>query len=178
MARYRFTSLGRYNCDSMASATPPAAPAERLRALWERLAPLPGGKRLFSWLLGRVVPYTGTIRPRVVELHRGYARVRMADRRAVRNHLSSVHAVALANLAEVTSGLALVLGLPPDVRSIPTALSITFLKKARGPLTAEARCEPPVQAVAVDYDLQSVITDAAGDVVARATVRWRIAPRT
>jgi acyl-coenzyme A thioesterase PaaI-like protein len=178
VARYRFMSPGRYNCDSMASATPPAAPGERLRALWERLAPLPGGKHLFSWLLGRMVPYTASIRPRVVELLPGYAKVRMADRRAVRNHLSSVHAVALANLAEVTSGLALVFGLPPDARSIPTALSITFLKKARGLLTAEARCEPPLQAVAADYDLQSVIKDAAGDVVARATVRWRIGPRT
>lgn len=157
-------------------ATPPPPPGARLRAWWDRLAPLPGGKRFFSWLLGRLVPYTGTVRPQVLELRPGYARIQMADRRRVRNHLDSVHAVALANLAEVTSGLAMTLGLPAGTRGIPTALSITFLKKARGRLTAEARCDPPAGTTDADYDFDSVITDAAGDVVAHATVRWRIGP--
>ena len=147
-----------------------------LVAWWERLAPLPGGKRLFSWLLGRIVPYTGTIRPRVLELRPGYARVQLVDRRAIRNHLHSIHAVALANLAEVTSGLAVTIGLPANVRGIPTTLSIAFVKKARGTLTAEARCAIPDTSREAEHDFASVISDAGGDVVARATVRWRIGP--
>jgi acyl-coenzyme A thioesterase PaaI-like protein len=163
-------------------ATPAAAPGPRLRALWARLSRIPGGKHVFSWLLGRIVPYTGTIRPRVVELGPGYAKIQMADRRRVRNHLHSVHAVALANLAEVTSGLAVLTGLPANLRAIPVRLSITYLKKARGLLTAEARCRLPdtrVPGVAgehEEHDFESAICDAGGDVVARATVRWRIGP--
>src|SRR3989449_7238015 len=100
----------------------------------------------------------------------------MADRRAVRNHLHSIHAVALANLAEVTSGLAVTIGLPASARGIPTTLSITYLKKARGTLTAEARCAIPDASREAEHDFESVISDAAGQVVARATVRWRIGP--
>jgi len=100
----------------------------------------------------------------------------MADRRAVRNHLNSIHAVALANLAEVTSGLAVTTGLPASARGIPTTLSIAYLKKARGTLTAEARCRIPDASREAEHDFESVISDAAGDIVARATVRWRIGP--
>src|SRR2546426_5460594 len=100
----------------------------------------------------------------------------MADRRAVRNHLNSIQAVALANLAEVTSGLAVTTGLPASARGIPTTLSIAYLKKARGTLTAEARCDIPDSSREAEHDFESVISNAAGEVVARATVRWRIGP--
>ncbi|SRR6266550_1980954 len=144
---------------------------------WNRLAPLPGGKRVFSWLLAWLVPYTGTVRPYVLELLPGHAKVRMADRRAVRNHLRSIHAVALANLAEVTSGLALTSALPASARGIPISLAITYLKKARGTLIAQADVRIPDASREAEYDFESVISNAAGETVARATVRWRIGPR-
>ena len=146
-------------------------------AWWERLRPLPGGRRLFSWLLWRMVPYTSSVRPYVLELGPGYAKVRMSDRRRVRNHLNSIHAIALANLGEMASGLAVTVWLPPGARGIPVALSIAFLKKARGTLTAEARCPMPDTSREAEHDFVSEITDSTGAVVARVTVRWRIGPR-
>lgn len=108
----------------------------------------------------------------------GHARVGLRDRPAVRNHLRSVHAVALMNLAEVASGLATISSLPPGARGILAGLSIEYLKKARGPL--EAVCDATIDYAGErrEVPVDAVIRDAAGDVVARATARWLIGPET
>jgi acyl-coenzyme A thioesterase PaaI-like protein len=153
------------------------SPGEMLLASWNRLERMPGGRWLFNRMLARRVPYSGSIDPQVEELRPRYARVTMRDRRAVRNHLNSIHAIALTNLGEVTSGLAMITALPAGTRSIVTGLSSEFLKKGRGRLTAECSCEVPS---IIDRDTDQVvtadITDDAGDLVARVEVRWRLRP--
>ena len=153
------------------------SPEAVIRQQWEKLAPRPGGKRLFSFLLGRIVPYTGTMGARVEELRPGYARASMRDRRRVRNHLRSVHAIALMNLAELATGLALNYALPEGARSILKGLSIEFTKKARGRLTAEATA--PVLAAPEEREItvETSIRDEAGDVVAVARANWLVGPR-
>ncbi|NNL30798.1 MAG: DUF4442 domain-containing protein [Gemmatimonadetes bacterium] len=154
-------------------------PAEaRLVDLWGRLSPLPGGRWLFSRVLGWIVPYSGTVRPLVVELEPGRAVVRVRDRRKIRQHLGSVHAVALCNLGELTSGLAMMAGLSPSVRGIVTSIEIEFFKKARGLLTATSEARAPEEVHdAMDHPVVAEIHDEAGDCVARVTAHWRLAPR-
>ena len=152
------------------------APGDRVRSLWRRLSPLPGGKTIFSFFFGRMAPYTGTLGARVETLEPGFCRVTLRDRRRVRNHLNSIHAMALANLAEAASGLAVVAALPPGVQGIVTGFSITYQKKARGQLTAECRVDVGDVTTEREQQAQVAITDAAGDVVARATATWRFAP--
>ena len=155
-------------------ATSYDAPGPMLLRTWNRLAPLPGGKWLFSRILGFLVPYTASIHARVDRLEPGHARVELRDHRAVRNHLRSIHAIALVNLAEVTSGLAMLVGLPPTVRAIVTGLSIEYRKKARGTLLAEATVQIPTVTGTVEHAVTAAIRDGQGDVVAEANVRWRL----
>jgi acyl-coenzyme A thioesterase PaaI-like protein len=123
-----------------------------------------------------MIPYTGSIHPLVLELRPGYAKVQMRDRRAVRNHLRSIHAIALMNLGEVTTGLAMTLAMPDDARGIVTGLSMEYLKKARGLLTAECTAPRFDASVSAQHDFRADRGAASGAVVARATAHWLVGP--
>jgi uncharacterized protein (TIGR00369 family) len=148
-----------------------------LRDLWNLLAGMPGGKILFSRLIGRMAPYTGTIGARITALRPGFCQAELPDRRQVRNHLRSIHAVALVNLAELTGNAALGYSLPDDARFIPAALNIEWIKKARGTITATSECPVPATSARAEYLVPIVMTDTSGDVVARATMRTVVGPK-
>jgi uncharacterized protein (TIGR00369 family) len=148
-----------------------------IRDSWDKLSSKPGGKQIFSRLVGQAAPYTGTVKARVVELERGYAKATMADRRKVRNHLNSVHAVALVNLAELTGNAAMAYTMPDDARFIVAGLSIEYVKKARGTITAESHCPIPESSDKQTYEVPVVLRDASGDEVARVTLQTLIGPK-
>ena len=141
---------------------------------WRRLSRVPFGRSIFSVGIGWMAPYTGSIGARCEELAPGHSRWTLRDRRRVRNHLRSVHAVALVNLAEVCSGSAMLTALPPGVRGIVTGLSITYHKKARGTLVAEGRSTVPDVSGKTSVDAHAEIKDESGEVVARAVVHWQL----
>lgn len=148
-----------------------------VRELWDRLSAIPGGRTVFSKAIGFMAPYTGTIRPHVAELREGYSRVEMEDRRRVRNHLNSIHAMALTNLGEVASGLAVVYSLPDHMRGILTGFEIAYEKKARGTLSAEADLVLPDFEGEQEFEVPVTTRDEDHEVVTRATAKWLIGPK-
>jgi acyl-coenzyme A thioesterase PaaI-like protein len=144
---------------------------------WSRARGSRLGRWLFSRALGRFAPYTGTIGARVEELEPGRSVVTMRDRKAVRNHLNSIHAVALSNLTEVSGSFAVIASMQPDTRMIPVRLETEYVKKARGPVTAEGSCELPEPGFEGELQGNVTIRDSAGDEVARGRVTVLIGPR-
>jgi acyl-coenzyme A thioesterase PaaI-like protein len=140
---------------------------------WNKLQSFPAGDRLFSFALGHIAPYSGSISARVEALLPGQARVSIKDRRKVRNHLKSIHAIALINLGEIATGLAVLSTIPDTMRGILLGLEAEYIKKARGKLTATANFELPSE---IDDNLSVKVTaeliDEAGEVVARVYATW------
>lgn len=147
---------------------------KRLKRAWNTLAPLPLGKWLFSRMLGFMIPYTGSISPYVVEVSAGRAQVRIHDKRNVRNHLRSFHALALANLGEVTTGLALHFALHDEGRAILVKLETEYIKKARGIVTALATCSPSVSPFKGVHVVEAQLFDNKQELVALTRASWLI----
>ena len=143
---------------------------------WQRLSRYPGGKRLFSLLIGRFARYTGTIGARVRELEPGRSVVTMRDRPKVRNHLRSIHATALVTFGEMASGLAMVAGMPAGARSIVTRVDAEYFRKARGRLTALGSAPIPPSNERQTYLATASIRDESDEEVARVTVHWLVGP--
>ncbi len=148
-------------------------------ALYRRLSALPAGRWLFSRLICFKAPYFGSIRPRITDLEPGHCAATLRDRRAVRNHLGTVHAIALCNLAELVGGLMVDASLPAGMRWIPKGMTVEYRRKARGTLSASAR--PAIALVASDsgYELpvDVEVRDRGGEVVFFARIAMWLSPR-
>lgn len=142
---------------------------------WNKCQSLPAGGWLFSFFLGKYAPYSGSISARVEALSPGRARVSIRDRRKVRNHLKSIHAIALINLGEIATGLAVLSTIPDNMRGIVLGLEAEYIKKARGKLVADAQFKLPAE---IDDNTPvkatAELTDEAGELVTRVHASWLI----
>lgn len=99
------------------------------------------GTRFFSWALSQVAPYFSSIHAHVEQLQPNYVRVSLKKRRSVQNHLKTVHAIAMCNMAELAGGLMTEVSIPQGCQWIPVGMTVKYLKKAKTDLVAEAKGE-------------------------------------
>lgn len=148
--------------------------------LYRALSRKPLGNWLFSKLVCFKAPYFGSISPRVVSLAPGRGEATLAHRRRVTNHLGTVHAIALCNLAEFVGGLVTDVSIPAPMRWIPKGMTVEYLKKANGTMRAVATPDFTPHEAAAGYALpvDIVVTDPGGDVVFRARIAMWVSPRS
>ena len=111
-------------------------------SLWNTMTKLPRGSRLFSIAFARKAPYFATIKPRFTELRPNHAELVIPKRRAVHNHLGTVHAIALCNGLEAAMGALAEATIPADKRWIPKGMTVAYTAKATSDITCIAETDP------------------------------------
>jgi acyl-coenzyme A thioesterase PaaI-like protein len=147
--------------------------------LYRRVTRWPGGHWLFSRAVCWQAPYFASIAPRIDVLEPGRCEATIHHRRRVSNHLGTVHAIALCNLAELSGGLVTEATIPPSMRWIPRGMTVRYLKKAVGTMRAVATpaFAPHVADEGYELPFEVVVEDPQGDAVLRAVIAMWISPR-
>jgi uncharacterized protein (TIGR00369 family) len=145
--------------------------------LWKKCEGLPLGKALFSRIICWKAPYFGSIRPRFEEFRPGYARVSMRKRRAVTNHIGTVHAIAMCNLAELAAGTMTEITIPRSMRWLPKGMSVEYLKKAESDVEAHASVGAVAEGAGREVPVTVEVKDRAGETVCRAVITMWVSPR-
>ncbi|TDT40273.1 acyl-coenzyme A thioesterase PaaI-like protein [Halospina denitrificans] len=137
--------------------------------MYERFAAMPGGRAMFSRALCFRAPYFQTIRPRVETLEPTRSVWHMKKRRAVENHIGTVHALAMGNLCEIAAGTLMEAGLPASKRWIPKSMTIDYLAKANTDLVGEATHDA-LDSAEGDVPVVVTVRDKSGTAVVQATI--------
>lgn len=146
-------------------------------AMWHKLEGKPFGKALFSRAICWKAPYFGSISPRIEEFRPGFARVSMKKRRAVQNHIGTVHAIAMCNLAEMAAGTLTEISIPKSMRWLPKGMQVDYLRKAETDVEAFATVPQAKEGESQDLPVTVEVKDRAGQVVVRAVITMWVTPR-
>jgi acyl-coenzyme A thioesterase PaaI-like protein len=138
---------------------------------WQRLSSIPGGKWAFSRLVCAKAPFFSSISPRFEELGPGRAVVSIKKRRKVLNHIGTVHAIAMCNMAELAGGTMTDATIPTTHRWIPRGMSVQYLLKAETNLRAIAELDPiPAFSDRMDLVVPVKVLNTRDEVVFRADI--------
>ncbi len=138
---------------------------------WAPRSSKPAGKWAFSRIVCRKAPYFNSIRPAFVELRPGYCEVRVKKRRRVLNHIGTVHAIAMCNMAELAGGTMMDVTVPSGYRWIPKGMTVQYVKRAETDLKTVAQISPTPQFdVASELLITVTVLDADDQAVFRAVI--------
>ncbi|HVK98663.1 MAG TPA: hotdog fold domain-containing protein [Dongiaceae bacterium] len=143
---------------------------------WNRLSGLPGGKTIFSKAVQFKAPYFRTVSPIVEELRPNYARLKLKKRRAVENHIGTVHVIAICNLLEMAMGTCAEASIPKNLRWIPKGMTVDYTAKAGSDITGIAEINPADWRPG-DLDVKITALDDQGIVVVKGVIKLWISEK-
>ena len=142
--------------------------------LFNRLSKLPLGTFLFSKAVCFIAPYFSSIKPRIQTLKANECTVCIKKRRRVQNHIGTVHAIAMCNMAELAGGLMTDVSVPKGARWIPEGMTVKYIKKAKTHLTAKADGSQIDWSTAGGKEVPVSVRDIHGDEVFSALITMNV----
>ena len=147
--------------------------------LWRKTKDIPVvGPWAFSFAFGQKAPYFASIKPRFTVLEPNHAELVIPKRRGVKNHIGTVHAIALCNGLEAAMGALAEATIPSDKRWIPKGMEVTYTAKASSDITCFAETDPE-QWTGDNPDLPVKVwgTRADGEIVIEGVIKLWVTPK-
>lgn len=156
----------------------------KLSHLVDSVNKLPQGMRvwLLSTIIGRIVRFAGTAGTRVEKLTPNECIIVMRNKKKVQNHIGSVHAAAMALMAESATGFITGLSVPDSRILVIRTLELEYKRRASGDMKAVASFSDEQVAFIKntekgDIEVPIKITDSTGEETAVAKMVWAWTPK-
>ena len=138
--------------------------------LYERCLKMPFGRKIFSTMFARKAPYFATIKPLITELEPNFCQLTFKKRKAVQNHIGTVHAIAVCNGMEMAMGAVAEASIPKHLRWIPKGMNVQYLAKTNSDVTIEAKASEQTwrvgeQPITVEAKRGDGTVVAAGEII-------------
>ena len=124
----------------------------RVNALPRTLQPL-----ALSFVFGKAIPFAGTGKIRVEKPTESKSVLTMKNRRRVRNHIGSIHAAAMALLAESATEFIVGMNVPDTRILVIKSMDIRYVRRATGNLRAEANLNQDQRNAIADQEKGDVL---------------------
>ena len=161
-----------------------AGQSNRLSLIVNNINRLPDFMRSqgLSFAVGSQVKFAGTAKVEILEMSATCLRARIKNRKKVQNHIGSVHAAAMALLAESVTGLVVGMSVPDDRVPVIKSMKIDYVKRAKGDLEAVAtlKAEEVERIVATpkgEITVPVKVTDIEGNEPIHCEMVWAWTPK-
>jgi acyl-coenzyme A thioesterase PaaI-like protein len=140
------------------------------------------GNRLLTWVFCHKVKLAGTTGLEILGTDGTSVTFRQKNRRKAQNHIGSVHAAAMALLAESATGFIVGINLPGDKLPLIKSMQLRYLSRAQGDMTATASLTPEqIQLMQREekgeVNVTVKVTDATGSETVSCEMLWAWVPK-
>ena len=155
------------------------AQRNRLSKLVQSTTKFPYGIRTTLWskAFGRIVPMVGTAKIRYEAVSASSVTVRLANHKAMQNHIGQVHACAMALIAETATGFVTAMNVPDSSIVLIKSLKLDFKRPTKGAIKAIATLTPEQQQMMQNTEkgetlVAVTVTDESGEAPIQCEMLW------